>query len=270
LISEASRITARNKKKIMESIVFQFEAKEVRFVGTPEDPWWVAADVCAVLEIKNPSQAISRLDDEDKSMLNIGVKFDMWCVSESGMYSLILGSRKPQARRFKRWLTSEVIPSIRKTGSYSTKSKVTSTASPALIQEAVSAVFSVTNLDKNLVAGVIANAIAKQYPSLAPAMEESKQQLLIPSEEKLLNATELAALYSDRSGIKVKSAIAMNKLLECAGLQKRNPDGNPSWLPIGSGNEFSCLILETAKGRDKTIQSLKWYPSVVDYLINNP
>jgi hypothetical protein len=140
----------------------------------------------------------------------------------------------------------------------------------SLIKEAVEVVLGTAGLHQNLIAGAVGNAITKHYPELSASVEQAKQLLPVPTEEKLLNATELAALYSDRSGIKVKSAIAMNKLLECAGLQKRNPDGNPSWLPIGSGNEFSCLILETAKGRDKTIQSLKWYPSVVDYLINNP
>lgn len=139
----------------MELLVLTFESQEVRFVGTPEDPWWVAADVCAVLEIKNPTQAISRLDEEDRSMLNIGVKFDMWCVNESGMYSLILGSRKPQAKRFKRWLTTEVLPSIRKTGGYGTNITNVLPASPALIQEAIVAILGTAGLHQNLIAGAV-------------------------------------------------------------------------------------------------------------------
>jgi prophage antirepressor-like protein len=99
--------------------VFNFESQEVRFVGTADKPWWVVTDVCAVLEIKNPSQAIARLDDDERSMFNIGRQGEAWCVNESGLYSLVLSSRKPQAKRFKKWMTSEVIPSIRKTGSYS-------------------------------------------------------------------------------------------------------------------------------------------------------
>ncbi|BAZ39439.1 KilA-N domain family protein [Calothrix sp. NIES-4101] len=138
---------------------------------------------------------------------------------------------------------------------------------PDLISSAIAAVFAPTSLDKNLVAGVVANAIAKQYPQLAPSMEEAKKHLPLPVEDKLLTATELAALYAKKTGELVKSAIAMNKLLEGMGLQQRNPEGKPNWLPTEQGSEFSQLVLETAKGRDKTIQSLKWYPSVINYLL---
>lgn len=83
-----------------------------------------------------------------------------------------------------------------------------------------------------------------------------------------ITVTELAFLYAEQSGEPVKSAIAMNKLLEQMGLQRRNPDSkNPRWIPMGVGNEFGQLVLETAKNRDKTIQSLKWYPSVVGFLL---
>lgn len=103
--------------------VFNFESHEVRFLGTADYPWWVAVDVCTVLEIKNPSQAIARLDNDERSMFNIGRQGEAWCINESGLYSLVLSSRKPQAKRFKKWITSEVIPSIRKTGGYNIQSQ---------------------------------------------------------------------------------------------------------------------------------------------------
>ncbi|OMF21872.1 BRO family protein [Paenibacillus sp. FSL H8-0259] len=104
--------------------VFTYESAEVRTVTVKGEPWFVAKDVCAVLDVGNPSQALTRLDDDERNtiILNEGIRGNpnVTIVSESGLYSLILGSRKPEARAFKRWITHEVIPSIRKTGMYAT------------------------------------------------------------------------------------------------------------------------------------------------------
>lgn len=105
----------------MSNLVFEFESHEVRFVGTFDDPWWVATDVCAALEIRNSRDALSRLDDDEKGVAiadTLGGKQEMATVNESGLYSLIFVSRKPQAKRFKKWVTSVVLPEIRKTGSF--------------------------------------------------------------------------------------------------------------------------------------------------------
>lgn len=86
------------------------------------EPWFVAKDVCDVLELNNVGQALTRLDDDEKSSitLNDGTPGtpNKAIVSESGLYSLILASRKPEAHEFKRWITHEVLPTIRKTGGY--------------------------------------------------------------------------------------------------------------------------------------------------------
>lgn len=91
---------------------------KVRTLLRDGEPWFVAADVCAALDIQNATQAVARLDDEDRAMLNIAPQGETNAVNESGLYSLILGSRKPEAKPFKRWVTSEVLPEIRKTGGY--------------------------------------------------------------------------------------------------------------------------------------------------------
>jgi len=97
--------------------------KEIRTVQRGADALFVAKDICDVLEIGNPSQALSRLDDDEKDdiILNdtVGKRQGYSVVTESGMYSLVMTSRKPEAKAFKKWVTSEVIPSIRKTGTYS-------------------------------------------------------------------------------------------------------------------------------------------------------
>lgn len=101
--------------------VFEYEGHGVRVAGTSESPLFVAADVCRVLGITDTSKAILRLDDDEKGTNSIrtpGGPQEMLCVTEAGLYSLILGSRKPEARDFKRWVTHEVLPTIRKTGRY--------------------------------------------------------------------------------------------------------------------------------------------------------
>lgn len=95
-----------------------FENQTVRTVEIDGEVWWVAVDVCNILDIANPTQAIERLDSDERSMFNIGRQGDANIVNESGLYTLILGSRKPDAKVFKRWVTHEVLPTIRKTGSY--------------------------------------------------------------------------------------------------------------------------------------------------------
>lgn len=107
---------------------FDFEGCAVRIQDRAGNPWWVLPDVCRVLEIGNPSQAASRLDDDEKRTLTtdegdkingLGTVGAMpTIISESGLYSLILTSRKEAAKRFKKWVTGTVLPSIRKHGAY--------------------------------------------------------------------------------------------------------------------------------------------------------
>ena len=101
--------------------VFNFNEAQVRTIMINNEPWLIAKDVCDVLEISNVTQALERLDDDERSMFNIGRQGEINIINESGLYSLILGSRKPEAKSFKRWVTSEVLPSIRKNGMYATE-----------------------------------------------------------------------------------------------------------------------------------------------------
>lgn len=94
------------------------EFGEVRMVMVSGEPWFVAVDVCKALELSNPTVAVSRLDEDERSKFNLGRQGEGTIVNEAGLYSLILGSRKPEAKAFKRWITHDVIPAIRKTGGY--------------------------------------------------------------------------------------------------------------------------------------------------------
>ena len=106
--------------------VFGFEGRNVRVVEKDGNPWWVLADVCEILGIVSVGNASDRLDDDEKSTLRLteGATTDgtgnpnATVINESGLYTVILRSDKPDAKRFRKWITSEVLPSIRKTGSY--------------------------------------------------------------------------------------------------------------------------------------------------------
>lgn len=99
-------------------VVFNFTSQALRVVMREGEPWFVAADVCEALDIKNPTDALKRLDDDERARFNLGHQGEANIINESGLYSLILGSRKPEAKKFKKWVTSEVLPAIRKTGGY--------------------------------------------------------------------------------------------------------------------------------------------------------
>lgn len=102
--------------------VFSFtEENPVRVQILNQEPWFVALDVCRILGLKNNRQAISSLDDDEKGVIKVdtlgGIQ-ELQAVNESGLYALVFKSRKPEAKRFRKWVTSEVLPSIRKTGGY--------------------------------------------------------------------------------------------------------------------------------------------------------
>lgn len=102
--------------------LFSFKDQPVRVIFVDEEPWWVVKDVCQVLEIADQTTAVNRLDSDEKGTHTVrtpGGNQKMLCINEPGLYGLVLTSRKPEAKEFKRWLKHDVIPSIRKTGSYS-------------------------------------------------------------------------------------------------------------------------------------------------------
>ena len=91
---------------------------EVRTVLVDNEPMFCLADVCKALEISNPSKVAQRLDEDERTKLELGRAGDTNFVTESGLYAVILRSDKPNAKKFRKWVTSEVLPSIRKNGGY--------------------------------------------------------------------------------------------------------------------------------------------------------
>jgi len=101
--------------------IFQYQGAQLRVVLKDGEPWFVARDVCDILEIANSRDAVARLEPDEKGVVSTdtpGGRQEVQAVNEPGLYTLILGSRKPEAKAFKRWITHEVLPTIRKTGGY--------------------------------------------------------------------------------------------------------------------------------------------------------
>ena len=94
------------------------EFEEIRTVVANNEPMFCLADVCKALEISNPSKVAQRLDDDERTKLELGRAGETNFITESGLYAVILRSDKPNAKKFRKWVTSEVLPSIRKNGGY--------------------------------------------------------------------------------------------------------------------------------------------------------
>ncbi len=103
--------------------VWNYEGAEVRTVQIDGEPWFVLADICRELEISHVKDTATRVDEDDLGQTEVidrmGRSQKAWIINESGLYTVILRSDKPQAKPFRKWVTSVVLPSIRKTGSYS-------------------------------------------------------------------------------------------------------------------------------------------------------
>ncbi|NJM13838.1 MAG: hypothetical protein HC889_20115 [Synechococcaceae cyanobacterium SM1_2_3] len=113
-------------------LTFNFSNNAIRVVMIDNIPWFVAVDVCAAIEIRNPSAALKRLDDDERKLLKnnsidvadgvinqqLNAEQKINIINESGLYSLILTSRKPEAKNFKKWITAEVLPALRRHGKY--------------------------------------------------------------------------------------------------------------------------------------------------------
>lgn len=158
---------------------------QVRTINRNGEPWFVAKDVCLALEISNPSDALKRLDEDERARLNLGRQGETNIVNEPGLYSLVLGSRKPEAKAFKRWITHEVIPSIRKNGGY-IAGQETMTDDELLANALMVAQRKIAARDKQI--EVQEKQIEAMHPKalFADAVSASKTSILIGDLAKLL------------------------------------------------------------------------------------
>lgn len=181
---------------------------QVRIVPVDGELMFVAKDVCDCLEITKHRDAISRLDSDERGSVKLdtpGGKQDIAAINEYGLYNLVLSSRKPEAKEFKRWITHDVIPAIRKTGSYSM-------AIPQTLPEALRAYANEVeshNATKSIV--------AQQEQQIAEFKPVKDYVDKILSSKSCLTITQIAADYG-------MSAQELNKILHEAGLQRKVGD----------------------------------------------
>lgn len=196
---------------------FDFEGAQIRTLTIDEAPYFVGKDVATVLGYERPAKAIQdHVDDEDKDAVpiqdSIGRMQKTPVINESGMYSLILGSKLPSAKRFKRWVTSEVLPAIRKHGAYAVDQLLDD---PDLAIKAFTALKEEREKRQNL---ELANMIQQQQ--IAELTPKATYYDLCLNCKDLLSITQIAKDYG-------KSAKWMNDLLHKKGIQFKQ---SGTWL----------------------------------------
>lgn len=174
---------------------WNYESSEVRTIQQNGEPWFVLADVCKVLELSNPRSTAERLDEDERRKFDLPRQGETWCINESGLYTVILRSDKPQARLFRKWVTSEVLPSIRRTGSYQTKT--VDEKSKALAVKEMNARVRMSNQFLKL-ANV--DTLSEQYKSIlvaksAEALTGTQILPLPKSKQKMYTAKEVGEMF---------------------------------------------------------------------------
>lgn len=178
---------------------------QVRILEKDNELWFVAKDVCDCLEIKNTTDALKRLDNDERSRFNLGRQGETNIVNEYGLYNLVLSSRKPEAKEFKRWITHDVIPQIRKTGTYSMNI-------PKSLPEALRAYANEVE-SHNATKAIVAQQ-EQQIAEFKPVKDYVDKIL---SSKSCLTITQIAADYG-------MSAQELNKILHEARLQHKVGD----------------------------------------------
>lgn len=196
--------------------ILNFENHEVRTQVIDDEPWFVAKDVCDILEISNSRDAVSRLDDDEKATVGLtdGSQIRNYSiVNEFGLYNLVLSSRKPEAKVFKRWITHDVIPSIRKTGGYQVKSDPWDTltlmfeASKQTKEEVDEVKTRVVNLEENV------SIDPGKYSYISKRISQKVHQVgkernwTMNKEQKALLYKDLNKAVAEVSGVRTRSQL---------------------------------------------------------------
>ncbi len=240
-------------------VAFDFEGSQVRVVTDAQgEPWFVAADVLSTISLDR--KALERLDDDEKGVNSIhtpGGTQEMTTVNEPGLYALVLGSRKAEAKRFKRWVTHEVLPAIRKTGSYAVSAMA---ALPAPTQDRVTSLLligeAVAKVPGVKVGIAMAATLTCIHENTGLAIETLRRALPAANEPICsLNATQLGKLI----GLSAKTT---NLRLANLGLQVRNE--RDEWELTEPGEAWAEAMPYSRNGHSG--YQILWNPSVAQEL----
>lgn len=226
--------------------VFNFEGKDIRTVIIDNQPWFVGKDVAEVLGYSNSRKALAdHVDADDKGVTNrdtLGGNQDLVIINESGLYSLILKSQLPGAKKIKKWVTSEVLPSIRKHGAYMTEDVMVKTLN-----------------DPNYIIGLI-QAIAASREEISAKNQiigelKPKADYLdrILKSKSLLTITQIAKDYG-------MSGVAMNQKLHELGVQYKQSD---QWFLYERYHDkgytsSETFVIEDVPGSERVVMNTKW------------
>lgn len=238
---------------------FDFEGRQVRIITDAQgEPWFVAADVLSTISLDR--KALERLDDDEKGVNSIhtpgGIQ-EMTTVNEPGLYALVLGSRKAEAKRFKRWVTHEVLPAIRKTGSYAVPAMA---ALPAPTQDRVTSLLLIGQAVAKVPgvkAGIAMAATLTCIHENTGLTIETLRRALPAANEPIcsLNATQLGKLV----GLSAKTT---NLRLANLGLQVRNE--RDEWELTDPGEAWAEAMPYSRNGHSG--YQILWNPSVAQEL----
>ena len=197
--------------------IFTYNGNEVRTVQKDGEPWWVLKDVCEVLGISKYRDTAARLEDDEREPIRVdtlGGAQEMLCVNESGLYNVILRSDKPEAKPFRKWITSEVLPSIRRHGAYMTPETLEAAIlNPDLLIRLCTALKDEQDKNKALQAAnstlAVDNQIMKPKAdyfdeivdrSLLTNFRETAKQLQIKEKEFIRFLLDRKYIYRDKKG----------------------------------------------------------------------
>lgn len=236
--------------------VFSYKGAEIRIVEINGESWFVGKDVATVLGYQRTADAITaHVDVEDRltrCFTDSGQKRDMVVINESGVYSLIFASKLPTAKDFKHWVTSEVLPQIRKTGSYNMRPNAN--ISPNDL-ECASVIFQSVGIKGNQLA-IALNNMYRTY-SGKNALEAGEIILEAPTKRQLLTPTEIGSHF----GLK---AHRVNEILAGAGFQHKI---NGKWEALPEGEQFAVMQDTGKKHSNGTpVRQLKWDSSIITVL----
>ena len=250
---------------------FVFKESDVRVLNIDNYPWFVAKDLCLILELSDVSMSLKRLDDDEKltqTLFVSGQNRDMSVVSESGMYSLVLTSRKPQAKAFKKWITSEVLPSIRKTGKYETQPVLESKPRYEVgsVQdhiEGLELLFNKMNISPQYLPSILAEGVKEAHPQLAGTAEQMKILMATNAENDIGVQSFTVTEIGEMLPIKI-SAVKLNKILESMGYQEKV---NKRWVLTEEGKENGGVVIATTqKGRTNNVEQIRWQECIVNHI----
>lgn len=226
----------------MELQTFNFNNQPVRTVQLNNQPYWVLKDVCDVLELSNPTVVANRLEDDERAKFNLGRQGEATVITESGLYAVILRSDKPNAKEFRKWVTSEVLPAIRKHGAYATPETI-----EQMINNPDFTIQLLTELKKERESVNLLAATVKEYEPKVSYYDK------ILKNKSLMNTTVIAQDYG-------MSASAFNKKLHELRIQHKVGD---QWILYiehqGNGYVHSDPFIFTDKdGNNHITQTTKW------------